>query len=46
MNFLACPDLFRNLYALHDYGREVAHAHDTAQGFRGELAWLMKQSCL
>lgn len=46
LNFLACPNLFGNLSTLHNYGRELAHAHDTAQGTAGELAWLMKQSCL
>lgn len=46
MNFLACPDLFRSLYAVHDYRHEVARACDMAQGFTGDLAWFMKQSCL
>lgn len=35
LNFPACPDLFGNLCTLHDYGCELAHAHDTAQGTAG-----------
>lgn len=45
VSFLARPDLFRNLYALHDCRRALAHARDTAQGFPGELGWLTRQSC-
>lgn len=46
MKSLACPDLFKNLYTLHHYGRELAHACDTVQGFTGERAGLGEQSCL
>lgn len=31
VSLLACPDLFRNLYALHDYRRELVHAPDMVQ---------------
>lgn len=31
VSFLACPDLFRNLNALHDYRRELVHAPDMVQ---------------
>lgn len=37
LNLPACPDLSGNLCSLHDYGCELAHAHDTAQGTAREL---------